>query len=73
MSGILDGLAPYFYQVAYVIPEMSKAQEWCKRVFGVKHFGTMEAELGGTRGAIFLPREAGTRVNHDRAGRYERN
>ncbi len=53
MSGILDGLAPYFYQVAYVIPEMSKAQEWCKRVFGVKHFGTMEAELGGSPEAPF--------------------
>jgi hypothetical protein len=47
MSGIVDGLAPYFYQVAYVIPEIGAAQEWCKRVFGVRHFGTMEAELGG--------------------------
>jgi len=55
MSTIVDGLAPYFYQVAYVIPDMAKAQEWCKRVFGVKHFGTMEAELG-TADAPFLYR-----------------
>jgi catechol 2,3-dioxygenase-like lactoylglutathione lyase family enzyme len=25
---------------------MAKAQEWYKRVFGVKHFGTLEAEMG---------------------------
>jgi catechol 2,3-dioxygenase-like lactoylglutathione lyase family enzyme len=47
MSNVLESLAPYFYQVAYVIPDMAKAQEWFKRVFGVKHFGTLEAELGG--------------------------
>jgi 4-hydroxyphenylpyruvate dioxygenase-like putative hemolysin len=53
MSGLLDGLAPYFYQVAYVIPDLAKGQEWAKSVFGVKHFGTMEAELGTGDMAFF--------------------
>jgi len=56
MSALLDGLAPYFYQVAYVIPDLDKAQEWCRRVFGVKHFGTMEAELGSNADAPFFYR-----------------
>jgi catechol 2,3-dioxygenase-like lactoylglutathione lyase family enzyme len=56
MSGVLEGLAPYFYQVAYVIPDMAKAQEWYKRVFGVRYFGTLEAEMGGTSQAPFFYR-----------------
>lgn len=56
MSGVLEGLSPYFYQVAYVIPNMAKAQEWFKQVFGVKHFGTLEAEMGGTPQAPFFYR-----------------
>ena len=45
MSDLVAGLAPYFYQVAYVIPDIAKAQDWAKRMFGVKHFGVMEAAL----------------------------
>ncbi|HEY2106239.1 MAG TPA: VOC family protein [Candidatus Binataceae bacterium] len=52
-SGVLEGLAPYFYQVAYVIPNMAIAQEWYRRVFGVKHFGTMEAEMGTPQAPFF--------------------
>jgi len=56
MSDVLESLAPYFYQVAYVIPDMTKAQEWYKRVFGVKHFGTLEAEMGTSAEAPFFYR-----------------
>jgi len=51
MSSVLEGLAPYFYH--YVIPHMATAQEWCKRVFGVKHFGTLEAEMGTPQAPFF--------------------
>lgn len=54
MSALLEGLAPYFYQVAYVIPDLNKGQEWCRSVFGVKHFGTMQADLGTGPAAPFF-------------------
>src|SRR5215472_5047094 len=54
MSRLLEGLAPYFYQVAYVIPDMAKAQEWYRRVFGVRHFGTLEAEMGTADAPFFF-------------------
>jgi catechol 2,3-dioxygenase-like lactoylglutathione lyase family enzyme len=53
MSNVLESLAPYFYQVAYVIPDMAKAQDWFKRVFGVRHFGTLEAEMGGPEAPFY--------------------
>ncbi len=56
MSAVLEGLAPYFYQVAYVIPDLEKAMKWYKRVFGVKHFGILEAEMGSTPEAPFFYR-----------------
>ncbi len=56
MGGVLDGLAPYFYQVGYVVPDMAAAQAWYKRVFGVKHFGTLEAEMGGSAESRFFYR-----------------
>ena len=66
MSALLDGLAPYFYQVAYVIPDLNQAQDWCQCVFGVKHFGTMQAELGSSPDAPFYyrgkPAQASIRI-----------
>jgi len=39
-------LAPNLFQVSYIVRDMDAAQEWFKRVLGVRHFGTFETFLG---------------------------
>ena len=45
MADLMDGLAPYFNHICYVVRDMDAAQSWFKRVMGVKHFGLMEAPM----------------------------
>ncbi len=48
-STALDRLAPYFFQVAYVVPALGAAQDWFRRVMGVPYFLTMpNVVLGDT-------------------------
>ncbi len=46
MEDLMAGLAPYFGQISYVVRDMDAAIPWFKQVFGVKHFGVAEFELG---------------------------
>jgi methylmalonyl-CoA/ethylmalonyl-CoA epimerase len=46
MKDDANALAPNFFQVSYVVRDMDAAQEWFKRVLGVRHFGTFETFLG---------------------------
>jgi methylmalonyl-CoA/ethylmalonyl-CoA epimerase len=46
MSADTNALAPHLFQVSYIVREMDAAQEWFKRVLGVRHFGTFETFLG---------------------------
>ncbi len=39
-------LAPHLFQISYVVRDMNAAQEWFKRVLGVRHFGTFDTFLG---------------------------
>ncbi|KAA0239002.1 VOC family protein [bacterium] len=38
MSNAAAGLAPCFFQVAYVVRDLAAAEEWFQRVFGVRSF-----------------------------------
>ncbi|HZY58660.1 MAG TPA: VOC family protein [Candidatus Binataceae bacterium] len=46
MSANADVLAPHLYQVSYLTMDMDAAQQWFKRVMGVRHFGTFDTFLG---------------------------
>ena len=46
MSDSMEGLAPYFNHVAYVVRDMEAAKTWFKRVFGVKYFGVTPVAMG---------------------------
>ena len=46
MSNLIDGPAPHFFQVSYVVRDLEAAHQWLKRVMGVKHFGVTEVEMG---------------------------
>jgi catechol 2,3-dioxygenase-like lactoylglutathione lyase family enzyme len=38
----MDGLAPYFFQVAYVVRDLDAAESWFRRTMGVRHFTRMD-------------------------------
>lgn len=38
MSDVLADLAPHFFQVAYVVPEIASAEDWFQRTLGVRGF-----------------------------------
>lgn len=42
MTDALNALAPHFFQVGYVVPDLEAAEAWFGRVFGVKYFERME-------------------------------
>lgn len=42
MSDVTSTLAPYFYQLGYVVRDLAAAEEWFKRFMGVPQFGRME-------------------------------
>ena len=42
MSDVTSTLAPYFYQVGYVVRDLVAAEEWFKRTLGVPQFMRME-------------------------------
>ena len=42
MAKALTDLAPFFFQVAYVVSDLAEAEEWFGRVFGVRYFERME-------------------------------
>lgn len=42
MASAVTSLAPFFFQVAYVVPDLEEAEAWFKRVFGVHYFERME-------------------------------
>jgi methylmalonyl-CoA/ethylmalonyl-CoA epimerase len=46
MSANPDLLAPHLFQISYLTRDMDAAQEWFKRVLGVRHFGTFDTFLG---------------------------
>jgi hypothetical protein len=45
MDKILDGLAPYYLHVSYVVRDIEAARESFMRLMGVKHFGVMELPM----------------------------
>lgn len=46
---MIEGLAPHFFQVAYVVPDLLAAEAWFQRSMGIKYFQRMEhIELGAT-------------------------
>lgn len=45
MDKILDGLAPYFLHVSYVVRDLDSARESFMRLMGVKHFGVIELPM----------------------------
>jgi catechol 2,3-dioxygenase-like lactoylglutathione lyase family enzyme len=45
MENIMDGLAPYFLHVSYVVRDMATAHDTFKRLMGVKHFGMIELPM----------------------------
>ncbi len=45
MEKILEGLAPYYLHVSYVVPDIEAARESFMRLLGVKHFGMMELPM----------------------------
>ncbi len=38
MTDVLADLAPHFFQVAYVVPEIASAEDWFQRTLGVRGF-----------------------------------
>ncbi len=46
MDNLLEGLAPYFLHVSYVVRDLDAARESFKRLMGVKHFGAIELPMG---------------------------
>jgi catechol 2,3-dioxygenase-like lactoylglutathione lyase family enzyme len=46
MSASTNALAPYLYQVSYVVRDMDATQEWFKKVLGIRHFGTFDVFMG---------------------------
>lgn len=42
MSDVMSTLAPHFYQVGYVVRDLGAAEEWFKRIMGVRQFMRME-------------------------------
>ncbi|MBM4267077.1 MAG: hypothetical protein FJ144_10750 [Deltaproteobacteria bacterium] len=47
MSDALSILAPHFFQVAYVVPDLARAEAWFERVLGVNHFERLEGVVLG--------------------------
>ncbi len=45
MNKVLDGLAPYYLHVSYVVRDIEAARESFMRLMGVKHFGVMELPM----------------------------
>ena len=45
MDQVLDGLAPYFLHVSYVVRDIEAAIASFKRLMGVKHFGLIEIPM----------------------------
>jgi len=45
MDKVLDGLAPYFLHVSYVVRDIEAAIESFKKLMGVKHFGLAELPM----------------------------
>jgi 4-hydroxyphenylpyruvate dioxygenase-like putative hemolysin len=46
MEAETNVLAPHLYQISYIVRDMDAAQEWFKRVLGIRHFGTFDTFLG---------------------------
>lgn len=47
MTTGIESLAPYFFQVAYVVRDLAAAEQWFQRAFGVQPFFRMEnVEVG---------------------------
>jgi methylmalonyl-CoA/ethylmalonyl-CoA epimerase len=46
MKADTDVLAPHLFQVSYLVRDMDAAQQWFKRVLGIRHFGTFDTFLG---------------------------
>ena len=46
MDNLLEGLAPHFLHVSYVVRDLDAARESFKRLMGVKHFGAIELPMG---------------------------
>ncbi len=42
MASAITDLAPFFFQVAYVVPNLEEAEAWFGSVFGVRYFERME-------------------------------
>ena len=42
MPSLPDSLAPHFFQVAYVVPDLARGEEWFRRTWGVPYFERME-------------------------------
>ena len=47
MASALTDLAPHFFQVAYVVPNLEEAEAWFGRTFGVSYFERMEGVAMG--------------------------
>ncbi|HZY60657.1 MAG TPA: VOC family protein, partial [Candidatus Binataceae bacterium] len=45
MDKVLDGLAPYFLHVSYVVRDIEAAIESFKKLMGVKHFGLAQLPM----------------------------
>jgi methylmalonyl-CoA/ethylmalonyl-CoA epimerase len=45
MDEILEGLAPYYLHVSYVVRDIEAVRESFMRLMGVKHFGMMEVPM----------------------------
>ncbi len=45
MDKVLDGLAPYFLHVSYVVGDIEAAIESFKKLMGVKHFGLAQLPM----------------------------
>ena len=45
MDKILEGLAPYYLHVSYVVRDIEAARESFMRLMGVKHFGVMQLPM----------------------------
>jgi catechol 2,3-dioxygenase-like lactoylglutathione lyase family enzyme len=45
MADMLEGLAPYFLHMSYVVRDLSAVRESFQRMLGVQHFGMMELPM----------------------------
>jgi hypothetical protein len=48
MSSILDSIGQYYFQTAYVVPDIVAAEDWFGKMLGVPIWARSEVELGDT-------------------------